>query len=102
MNDRTRLESEFDADMRSILEREKEVGFNSARFRQMIDRWGAVEAAHRLLRPDCELPSGTFSVLRDMGRLYLTMEHYVVMEKYQSLFSDEELAIAGFRLRAGD
>jgi hypothetical protein len=97
-----RLEDEFDADMRRILNREGEAKLNSTRFRQMIEQYGAVEAAHRLLKPDRQSPPGTFGYLRDIGRLALTMEFCVVMDKYNALFSQNEREIARFRLDKED
>jgi hypothetical protein len=102
MIDINRLESEFDNDMRGILVREGSVGLNSTRFRQMIDQYGGVEAAHRLLKPDRELPPDTFGYLRRNGRLDLTAEFYVVMEKYRPVFSDQEREIAQWRLEHED
>lgn len=102
MTDLKLLEADFDRDMRQILETEGEVGLNSTRFRQMIEQFGGVGTAHRLLRPDRELPPNTFGYLRKIGRADLALEHYVVQEKYQLLFSGEEREIAAFRLRSGD
>jgi hypothetical protein len=96
------LDAAFNNDMLGILEREGEAGLCSTRFRQMIEQYGGVETAHRLLSPDRELPPNTFSYLRKIGRLDLAMEFYVVMEKYLTLFSDEERDIAQWRLDKGD
>jgi len=96
------LEIEFDKEMRGILEKESTANLNSTRFRQMIDRYGGPGAAHRLLEPERELPMNTFGYLRKRGRLDLTLEFYVVMEKYQPLFSETEREIAKFRLEKGD
>jgi hypothetical protein len=102
MNDVRPLEVEFNKDMLQILEKEREADLNSTRFRQMVEQYGGVNAAHRLLKPDRELPPNTFGYLRKIGRLDLSMEFYVVMEKYQPLFSPEERAIAQFRLDSED
>jgi hypothetical protein len=96
------LEDEFGRDMELVLKREKEVGLISVRFRQMIERWGAIGAARRLLEADRELPPNTFTYLRSIDRLDLAMEYYVVMPKYGSLLSEAERQIAAFRLRAED
>ena len=96
------LEDEFGRDMELVLKREKEVGLISVRFMQMIERWGAIGAARRLLEADRELPPNTFTYLRSIDRLDLAMEYYVVMPKYGSLFSEAERQIAAFRLRAED
>lgn len=79
------LEIDFDNEMRGILDREGAINLNSTRFRQMIDRYGGIGAAHRLLEPDRELPMSTFSYLRKRERLDLAVEFYVVMEKYRPL-----------------
>ena len=92
------IEEEFNAEMLGILEREPSIGLNSARFRQMVQQYGGLGAAHRLLDPARPLPANTFSYLRKEKRLDLALEHYVVMEKFRALFSDEERRIAEFRL----
>jgi len=81
-----------------LLDHEHEIGLNSSRFRQMIEEHGGVKAAHLLLQPDRELPRDTFGYLRRCGRLDLSMEFYVVQEKYRPLFSDQEREIAQWRL----
>ena len=88
--------------MLRIVEREGEADLRSTRFRQMIERYGGLETAHRLLKPDRDLPPNTFGYLRNIGRLDLTMEFYVVMDKYRSLFSEQEREIAQWRLNKGD
>lgn len=96
------LEDEFDVDMRGILDREREVGLHSTRFRQMVEQYGGVKAAKLLLEPDRQLPRDTFGWLRRIDRLDLTMEFYVVQDKYRSLFSDDERQIAQWRLEHED
>ena len=100
MADMERLINEFDKDMHQILEKEREIGLCSTRFRQMVEQYGGVETAHRLLKSS-DLPP-MFKDLRDKGRLDLAMEHYVALEKYQPLFSNDERAIADFRLHKDD
>jgi len=102
MTEIKRLENEFHKDMFRILEREHEANLHSTRFRQMIEQYGGVETAHRLLKPDRELPPNTFGYLRKIGRRDLAMESYVVMEKYHPLFSSQEREIAQWRLDKGD
>lgn len=102
MNEIERLEAEFNKDMHWILDHEHEVALNSSRFRQMIDEHGGVKAAHLLLRPDRELPRDTFGYLRRMKKLDLSMEHYVVQDKYRPLFSEQEREIARWRLEHED
>jgi hypothetical protein len=96
------LETEFDKAMHWILDHEHEIGLNSSRFRPMVEQYGGVKAAHMLLEPDRELPRDTFGYLRRSGRLDLSVEFYVVMEKYSLLFSDQEREIARWRLDQED
>ncbi len=102
MNPKDPLEAEFNRDLHSILERERELGRNSVHFGQMLERFGGLETAHRLLAPDRQLPPKTFGRLREYGRPDLTFEHYVCMEKYKPLFSEDERSTAAFRLKYGE
>ena len=99
--DTERLEAQFHQDMLELLVREHEVGLNSARFRQMVEEHGGANTAHRLLKPDRELPP-TFKYLREIGRTDLAMESHVLKDKYKPLFSDQEREIASWRLMSGD
>lgn len=96
------LEADFNKAMYWILGHEHEAGLNSTRLRQMVEQHGGVKAAHLLLEPDRDLPRDTFGYLRRAGRLDLSMEHYVVHEKYRLLFSDQEREIARWRLEHED
>jgi len=102
MADIQSLEAKFDHDMREILEKERAVGLNSSRTRQMIEQYGGVKTARLLLELDRQLPSNTFRYLRTINRLDLTIEWHVVMDKYYPLFSDEEREIARWRLAHED
>lgn len=95
------LKTEFDQEMRGILDREGAVGLCSTRFRQMIEEGDGYTATKRLLSKG-EPPPNTFTWLRKTGRLDLSAEHYVVMEKYRPLFSDDEIAVSRWRLAYGD
>src|SRR5437660_7122050 len=97
MSDIEKLKAEFYAEMLDILESEREVGFSSNYFRQMVNEFGGVEAAHRLLRPERQLPP-IFAHLRSIGRIDLAMESRVLKERYRALFSEDERAVARFRL----
>lgn len=89
----------FEGDLRQILVNEREIGFCSSRFAQMLDQYGGVETARRLLEPSRELRPNTFTYLRQIDRLDLAMETYVLMDKYAPLFTDEERQIAAWRLK---
>jgi hypothetical protein len=97
------LEAQFNGEMESIFERETQVGLCSTRFIEGVRRYGGVGYAHVLLKKaESELPANTFRFLRDLGRLDLTMEYYVVQERFQILFSETEREIAKWRLDFGD
>jgi len=64
----------------------------------MLEQYGGLETSHRLLEPGRQFPKGTFSAVRNMGRPDLTLEHYVCLEKYRPLLSEEERQVARFRL----
>lgn len=97
------LSALFEAEMRSIFERERELGLCSSYFIQGVERYGGVANARRLLKKaESELPPITFTYLRRQGRLDLAMEYYVVQERFQPLFTPDELAVAQYRLEYGD
>lgn len=101
MADIEKVKAEFAEDMRQLLVNEREVGLCSTRFLQMVEAHGAREAAHRLLKPDRELPP-IFAHLRRIGRTDLAMESFVIQERYRSIFSEEERDIACWRLDKGE
>ena len=97
------LMAQFHIEMESIFEREREVGLCSSRFIEGVHRHGGVGYAHRLLgKAESDLPPNTFTFLRNRDRLDLTLEYYVVQERFRSLFSDTEREIAQWRLDDGD
>jgi hypothetical protein len=97
------LRSEFDQEMRNILELEREVGYHSSRFRHGIEYWGSgYTYARQLLRKaDGDFAEGTWSDPRSLGRLDVTAEYYVVKDRYRPLFTDTEREIAQWRLDSG-
>jgi hypothetical protein len=66
MADIKRLEAEFDNDMRQILEKERDLKYNSSYFRRMLNERGGVITAHLLLAGN---PRKMFKELRDKNRL---------------------------------
>jgi len=100
MTDIERLENEFHHDMLGILEREGQVGLNSNRFRQMLERYPGRETAKRLLKT--QPPPNTFGYLRKRDKLDLTVEYYVALPKYETLFDEDERKIAEWRLEHED
>jgi hypothetical protein len=97
------LVGQFHSEMESIFDRERDVGLCSTRFIEGVRRYGGVGYAHRLLeKAESDLPANTFTFLRNLVRLDLTMEYYVVQERFASLFSAAEREVAQWRLDKGD
>lgn len=89
------LAKAFEEELRAKMARaKKECGYNPTRFNQMLARHGGVETARRLI--DAAQKSGNLSAglstLWPCGRLDLSMEESVCQSKYESLFSDAQIA----------
>lgn len=90
------LEHQFLEDMVWLCKEIKEVSHNPSRFIQMIgDGKEIVRVATRLVINE---PTETFLRLAELDRLDLTVEYYVSMDKYQSLFNKDVIEIASSRL----
>ena len=68
-------------------------------FVDMLNEYGALGTAKRLLGPNESPQSGLFR-LHECGRLDPSMEAIVLKEAYRQLFTDEELGEARERLKA--
>ncbi|GGU96032.1 hypothetical protein GCM10010182_10720 [Actinomadura cremea] len=91
------LEQEFHRAMVGIYQTAKrELGYNAARFLQMVSSQGGVATARQLLWADA--PSDGFTALWDHGRLDLTVEAHVLQAGYEGLFTNEERDKARERL----
>lgn len=90
------LEEDFDREMRSIVENALNAGYNPIDFRCMLDQHGGVETAKRLLA--VENPQSGLNRLWEMRMLDQSMEAKVVLERFRTLFTDEEIATARTRL----
>ncbi len=76
-------------------------GYKPTVFFRMIEQYGGLEAARRLLRPDADFFSYGFDHLSQMRRSDLTMEALILSLDYKDqLFSSSELATAEERLQA--
>ena len=73
---------------------EQQIGVPAARTRQMIERYGAIDALSKLA-VSADLQSG-FRVLRDRGQLEMTFEAVIV--RHASLFREDVVAAAKWRL----
>lgn len=93
----TPTEREFNEAMVMIYERAwAECKYRATRFLQMVSEQGGLQAARSLLRAD-GLSDG-FVALWKCGRLDLTMEALILDQRWENLFSAEELAIARRKL----
>jgi hypothetical protein len=96
------FEQRFNAAMHDLYSRiVRESGYNPTVFWTMIERYGGLETAHRLLRPGADFFSYGFEKLCQMHRHGLTMEALIVSLDYKEhLFTIDELATAEERLKA--
>lgn len=92
------LESEFHGVMIDIYRRAKaEAGYNATRFLAMVSEQGGLATARYLLH--VTTVSDGYTALWERKRLDLTVEAVVLEEKWATLFSDAERAVAAARLR---
>ena len=82
------LKRQFTEDMRRLCIEIKNASHNPSRFIQMLTDGDSVEVVKRLIMNE---PTDTFLKLAAIRKLNLTVEYYVVMSKYQPLFSEEEI-----------
>ena len=84
------LNMDFFNDMTDIYKRaDKECDYRPTRFLQMLSSEGGIETAKQLINK----PGGTdgFVKLWELGRLDLSVEALVIKDKYQDLFTSEEI-----------
>ncbi len=91
------IEHEFDIAMRGTYEAARSRGYVPTYFLQMIEQFGGVETAHRLLAAPG--PQTGLYRLWELGLLSNSMEALVIQKRFQSLFTDEEVTIAQSRLK---
>lgn len=91
------LENQFYRAMVHVYERAlRECGYNATRFIKMVQDYGGVEAAKKLLHtPGFQYG---FTELWQCGRLDITMEALVIQPQYAELFTEEEIQTAKTRL----
>lgn len=79
----------------------KRIGYNAARFLQKVRRDGGVQAAKSWLNQKSinKPPTGGFLKLVEAGRLDISLEALVLRDPWRSLFTDEELQVAKYRLK---
>lgn len=86
----------FDAAMLEIYHGAARLGYRPTRFLEMVQVYGGVETAHRLLATD-KTQDGLGELFL-LGRLDLAVEHHVLLPEYEALFSDAERQTARARL----
>lgn len=79
---------------RAVVLYEREIGYGATRTREMIRRYGEIEAISRLMI-SADLQQG-FKVLRDRNQLDITFEAIVI--RYQNLFNPDVVQAAQWRL----
>ena len=93
-----KLESYFQRDMVKIYIEAKKLGYNPTRFLQMIDEYGGLGTAKKLLSTEEFVQDGVV-ILWKLSRLDLSVEALVLNNKYSELFTEHEKEIAGKRLK---
>ncbi len=98
MSRRNKLEAEFHDEMvNTYIEAKKECRYNARRFFQMVNQYGGVETARRLMATEDVAQSG-LTRLYLCDRLDISVEAKMLLPKYAVLFADELRAIARKRL----
>lgn len=64
-------------------------GYRSARFLQIVEKFGAVKTAKEIIRKG--RTSDDFEKLQEAGLLKYTMEALIVKAQYGDLFTDDEV-----------
>ncbi len=82
--------------MISLYEKAKDLDYFANYFKQMLDRYGGIETAKRLLA-DSEPQQGLYR-LWELDAIDISLEATVLEERFSSLFTDAELEEARRRL----
>jgi hypothetical protein len=94
------LESELTSILRGTYESALARNYIAVYFIQMLDKYGGVETAKQLLAK--MEPQTGLDKLWKLGMLQDSMEAVVLQERFRSLFTAEELAVAYKRLADRD
>jgi hypothetical protein len=92
------LQTEFAEEMAMTYDTAAKFGHSPSKFIHLAEAYGAVNAAKRLIISG-DITNG-LKRLKKRGRLDLAMESVMLKEKFQSLFSSDELAAARWRLNS--
>lgn len=92
------IEDDFHQKMVEVYEKAKtECRYNATRFHQMVQQYGGLATAKKLLASN-HYPEG-LTRLWELKRLDISMEATVLQEPWCTLFTTEELAIAKKHLK---
>lgn len=83
------LEEEFERAIHQENVRSKPLGYNPTRYRQMIDQYGGLNTAKRLLSKH-EITQGLID-LYELDCLDESMEALVIQERFKPLFTESEI-----------
>ncbi len=83
---------QFESVVQQTIRRCYEMNYIPTRFQQMVERYGAVEVAKKLVKSS-ELQSGIGELAR-RGRLDLSMEQIMLEPRFEALFTEDERAMA--------
>ena len=96
------LEQKFNEEMRQIYDKSKELTppYKPTRFKKMLDQYGGIETANRLLISTNKIPDGFIELYsRGPEALKLTVEYLILKPEYAILFSSDQREIAEKRLK---
>lgn len=95
-----KLALKFENEMRQICEDAKEAfkkegaNYNPTRFLQMLNQYGGVETAKRLIKKNKDsgrISDGFIKLSYELNRQDLTMEYVILKPEYSELFTPEEI-----------
>jgi hypothetical protein len=90
------VEAEFDQRLRDSIHESISLGYSPTRFMEMLNKWGGVGTAKRLVASG-EIQDGIRRIV-EMGHPELSMESIMLEPQFASLFSEGELQAARWRL----
>lgn len=94
------LALKFEREMRKICEDASEASkkkgsrYNPTRFLQMLNQFGGVETAKRLIKKSKDsgrISNGFIKLAYELNRQDLTMEYVILKPEYSELFTPEEI-----------
>jgi hypothetical protein len=90
------LETDFEDRLRDSVQRSIALGYNPFIFADMLNTWGGVGVARKLIASG-EIQSGIKKIVA-MGHPELSMESIMLEPQFESLFTPGELEAAKWRL----